>query len=367
MITTIEKTLIEAASIKLNFDENEGLEAGHNGPYFDKETPVRNTAHWLVIFSCLFKRTGDVKYKYAAFRAINYLKSQDARPMMAAFFCRKKIEKDYCNGLMGQAWVIEALMYAYNVFKDETLYELAEETFRLHQFDETRMIWHRLSVDGSCLSFDNTFNHQLWFCAVGSMLFKSEDIIKNCNFFFEHIASQPELYRSGVIYHNSSIFKLSIEKNKGIKCLIEYAFNTISNLKSKSALHSKSVGYHGFNLYAYELLKSRYGEHSFFSSKKYRKMLDVAQSASFADDLIRSDYSYPYNPPAFEIGFSLLNNGYMANVVVDMLETHFSITSSGNYFNSFVSSDIETSEARLYELVRILDLEDISFELKKNK
>ena len=30
-------------------NENGQMPSGHNGPYFDEETPVRNNAHWAVI------------------------------------------------------------------------------------------------------------------------------------------------------------------------------------------------------------------------------------------------------------------------------------------------------------------------------
>ena len=35
---------------------------GHNGPHGHQDTPVRNTAHYLIIYSYLFKNTSSKKY-----------------------------------------------------------------------------------------------------------------------------------------------------------------------------------------------------------------------------------------------------------------------------------------------------------------
>lgn len=366
MAISIESILIDAAEKKIGFDEINGIEPGHNGPYFDKESAVRNTAHWLIVFCCLFKRTGDKKYELAAYKAINYLKSPRARPMSAAFYCRMKKEKDFCNGVMGQAWVIEALLYAHKVLGENDLYNLAEEVFLLHDFDPERSIWYRLNVDGSRLSFDGTYNHQLWFAAVGCLFYKTPKILAMCDDFFEKIGTKPSLYSNGVIYHNSSIYQNHVERSKGIKPLLDHYLNRMSNFKQKKSLYLKSVGYHGFNLYAYELLKVRYKQHPFYKSPTYQRIISVLLTSQFKKDLFQSSYSYAYNPPGFENGFALIGNGYNDEIITDMLSEHFKITKNVKFYNSAVSEDKETSEARLYELVRILDINNIKFELNEN-
>ncbi|WP_158174564.1 hypothetical protein [Grimontia hollisae] len=363
MIYNIEEILVNASNKVLNFEALGGVSSGHNGPYFDHETPVRNTAHWLITFSCLYKRTKDTRYKEAAYKAISYLKSSAARPMNASFYCRTKPEKDFCNGLMGQAWAIESLLYAYEIFRDDSLYSLAEEVYLLHDFDFARSIWFRLGVDGSRLSHDETFNHQLWFCAVGSMLTKTPEALERSDLFFENIAVNPSLYSSGVLFHHSSIYKFSNEIKLGIKPFIDNVYRVLVGLKNRKQLYSKSVGYHGFNLYAYELLKARHGKNEFFKSKTYMSMLNAVLKPTFSKALLNSKYSYPYNPPGFEIGFALLNNGHDLSVIKRFLEGHFEITSSPDGYNVAVSHDILTSEARLYELVRILDIKEIKIEL----
>ena len=91
---------------------------GHNGPYNDPETYVRTHAHLSILFFKAFKITKNNKYKKEAIRQINFLLLKEARPYNSTFHYRNKKGKDKCNGLIGQAWSIEALMIAYENTKD---------------------------------------------------------------------------------------------------------------------------------------------------------------------------------------------------------------------------------------------------------
>jgi len=124
-------------SLKLQHS-NGAFEPGHNGPYFDCETPVRNTSHWLFTLCSLYERTGKTKYLESSTRAAEYLASRYARPMKASFWIRKNPQKDFCNGLIGQAWAIEALVLASKVLEEPRYYKIAEEVFLLHPWDEKK-------------------------------------------------------------------------------------------------------------------------------------------------------------------------------------------------------------------------------------
>ena len=96
---------------------------GCNGPYHDSETPVRNTAHWLITMLKAFEISqAKPDFIDSAWRAVQYLLSPSARPMNATFFCRTNPEKDFCNGVIGQAWVIEALAIAGRKLNDPQMY-----------------------------------------------------------------------------------------------------------------------------------------------------------------------------------------------------------------------------------------------------
>jgi hypothetical protein len=42
------------------------MPAGHNGPYFDPETPVRNTAHWCISFIKSYRISKRIEFREAA-------------------------------------------------------------------------------------------------------------------------------------------------------------------------------------------------------------------------------------------------------------------------------------------------------------
>ena len=128
---------------------------------------MRNTAHWLVLFATTHWRSGEPRLREAALRAARFLASAETRPAGATFWCRSSPGKDACNGLVGQAWAIEALAEAAASLDAEPLAKLAEMVFLRHPFDERARLWRRVEVDGRVLGPDFTLNHQLWFAAAG--------------------------------------------------------------------------------------------------------------------------------------------------------------------------------------------------------
>ena len=91
--------------------------AGVNGPYRFVDTPVRNSGHWLIITSYLWKITREERYKELAFHLANYIVDEQKKTSSGAIECMTGERFDHLNGLIGQAWTIEALVYAYEVFR----------------------------------------------------------------------------------------------------------------------------------------------------------------------------------------------------------------------------------------------------------
>ena len=71
------------------------FDPGHNGPYQDEETPVRNTAHRLYLFSKLGHLYQDNFFLNVANKACDYLCSELARPKNKIFILRKILKKIY--------------------------------------------------------------------------------------------------------------------------------------------------------------------------------------------------------------------------------------------------------------------------------
>jgi hypothetical protein len=323
----------------------------HNGPYNDCETNVRTTAHWLYLFSN-FSHSDKPKIVAAANKALDYLLSKNARPMDASFFCRKNPEKDFSNGLMGQAWVLESLLFAAHKLNRNDAFQLAKEVYFLHPWDENRGIWRILSVDGSYLSIDNTFNHQLWFASIGTLLEDNESIRRGL-VFLEKNARKVQTYNDGIIYHKS---RLSYDANRlNISKIFNFINQEINGLKNWNNLYLKSVGYHSFNLYALAILKQKFPKHSFWSTAKFTKILNVTKSASFDKMLELSNYSWPYNPPGLELAFAgeVFNLGH--EYCQDWINKQFVKTYDGitNDLLTKNSADRIVSKSRIYEAVRL--------------
>jgi hypothetical protein len=167
----LSELIEQSGRVALGMQGSDGsFPPGQNGPYADRETPVRTTAHWLITLLSLHERTGEAAFRDAAARAAGYLRSDDVRPMGASFLARTLPERDFCNGLIGQAWAFEAMAAAAEPLGQPRLRELARELFLRHPFDERAGLWRCLNVEGSHGPFDMTFNHQLWFAASGALI-----------------------------------------------------------------------------------------------------------------------------------------------------------------------------------------------------
>lgn len=328
--------------------------AGHNGPYIDPEKPTRNTAHALFLLASIYAREPSELIKSAAVRAIDYLFSVEARPASATFYCRDKEGKDHCNGLVGQAWVMEALIKAAKVFDRPDCYKLAEEVFLLHKFNEKIGIWHRVEIDGAELSFDGTFNHQLWFAAVAAQLDKTPVAQEQALSFLRKVASKVMLYPNGVVFHGSPMGSVFDYLSLGLRRFEGQVKGRLVLKRRLADLYSKSVGYHGFNLYAYAMLKDIFPSEAIWSSDLIAKITDVVESSDFQSELVNSEFGYFYNVSGIEIAFAmevLCNDKERAQT---WLNRQFEYTcEDAAYPLTKGVVDKNTAMARLYQAARL--------------
>jgi hypothetical protein len=347
--------VLSKASAVVCKQENSGtLPAGHNGPYRDTETPVRNTAYWLYTFSWLVSK-GAEEFRIPANRAADYLISEDARPMGAAFFCRKNPDKDFSNGLIGQAWVAESLLFAAGVLERNELVDLVIEVLAKHKFSEQLGGWHVLNVDGSNGSFCATFNQQLWFAAMSAKIGKGTELEERALRFFSRNITSVELYQDGVILHHSEMRRLvrgdRITKRDLVRSLLWLA----QRRGRMSVERTRSVGYHSFNLVAFSYLKQCWPEHQFWRSKKFSRIAMAVQSQSFLRNLDESVYAWAYNPSGFEIAFFGEVFGLGPNYCRDWVEKQVLRTYRQADYKGFEvkAPDLETFSARIYEAARL--------------
>jgi len=290
------------------------MPSGHNGPWDDEETSVRNTSHWLITFLKAYEINESEKFRKAARKAVHYLESEEVRPNLYTFHHRLDSDKNKCNGLIGQAWTIEALVYADKVLNDMDLDELAQEVFLLHPFNEQFGIWKRREINGDILFYDMTLNHQLWFAAAGSML-ENEEIRRQVEVFLDNLESNLGLYEEGLIIHHVSRtlhlrdFLNSFRSTDNFKLFFGRLKHILSDLKSrnssKAISRDKAIGYHSFNTYALAILRKNFPDHDFWKSKKFEKVLEYTVSSDYKSEIESNKYGWPYNPPGIENAYTL--------------------------------------------------------------
>ncbi len=364
----LNDVLIKSAEKGLELQEDSGrMPPGSNGPWNDKETPVRNTSHWSITFLRVYEITDDQRFLEAGKKCADFILEDRFRPEGETFQCRINPEKDFCNGLIGQAWVIEALSKAYETTEEEKYHETAVKVFKKHPFDEILGIWKSVDTDGEILGYDTTFNHQLWFAASGSML-KDKEIKKQVNEFMDRLEGNLSIHENGLVQHKLSP-NLSLKES--IKALKEKRLGTINlkvedldrkwkdDSKFRDKVEKRAVGYHSFNMYGLALLNENYPNHSFWKSDKFKETLEAINSEEYKSKVEGNKYSYPYNPPGIENAYTIqtfdeLSSGRAERWLEKQFEKTFDFETN---LMERKSSDKETCSARIYEATRLSNME----------
>lgn len=346
---------------------------GHNGPYYDFETPIRNISHWICIFSKYYKITKEEKY----IDAIEILSKEflDKKNLIdgKSCVCRVKCGKDKTNGVMGQAWVIEGLLACADSLKDNQFYKKAVDLFKVQRFDYDRGLWSVIETDGRDLGFDITFNHQLWFAAAGSQIvaYKFDDEInKQVLRFLELAPKFFFVHSNGLVFH----FLKYIHDFRSWRWFWRTFHDTDKKLNSmQPSLIYKEEGYHLFSIYAFAIIFENYSDSSFFNLDKVKKAIAFSFEESYLKRLSDIDssldnthiqknidksinaYGYPYNSPAFELPYidKIFGNNSHEKLIDYLMDEQIRLTYNGiDGIFSRNTEDIDTLNARLYELVR---------------
>lgn len=376
------------AAIKFQDSVSGAFPAGTNGPHNQVTTPVRNTSHWAFLLLFIYSVTNEDKYKLAAERALSYLTSTKVRPFGYTYENRNYNNGDKCNGVMGQAWPIETLVFAYQILNNRAYIDLANEVYSYHEFDERVGLWKRCDVDGSNVrSFDTTLNHQIWFAASSALLGSElgEPLILNSvDKFLDNLEQNTKISEEGrfsMAINPKSFFKAKywslalrttqtytvIRKAllfkegywKSVKYLAEICFSKALKKHNKEM----EIGYQAFHMYALAILYKYNPLHSFWRSETFTKTLKYMTNQEFLIDVMENTYGIGYNPPGIEIAYSLeaFQNMYNSDkqqdidkIITNLLRLQFQKTF--NHDTSLMENvkfDNETYAARLYECARI--------------
>jgi len=296
------------------------VEEGINGPWRIKQTPVRNSAHWLIYNSWAYANTREKSYLDSIAKIARYLVSKNARPYGYSFFNLKGYHNK-ANGLVGQAWVFEALSEATRVLEDETYAKVAEEVFLQHNYSENLGLWSGLEIDGRHMQIHSTLNQQVWFAATAAeLLFVNHNneirsrIIKFLDLIDQNIHIM-ENGLQGIHTKNINSFKRSW-LNHSYSALLDYrpcGGKNLRYLKSlirkkkynrpKFSYYTKSIGYQSFTLYGLGLLKKVFPQHQFWKSKQMQDTLHFIATSNYKEELNNNCFAYGYNPTGFELPF----------------------------------------------------------------
>lgn len=316
----LDKKIMNVYEHLLRDYRNNIIHCGFNGPYEDPETNVRNLCN-LIIATCIY----DIEYKT----------SIDLKPIIShmeedlfsyededgLFIIRNKQGKDTCNGVLGHAWVIEALLYMYLSSKNQKYIEKALKIYFAHEFDKHLGLWKCPMKFGG--KIDMTINHQIWFAGISAELFmlsKSTDIMNDLLVFDDLFWKNAQIHQNGLFCHYVQIWNgRAILKNK-----VKNAIDSARSFLGLSSMKYKENGYHMFCLCGLARLKMSGICEKIFVGKKIVQALKYCGSSDYLcsledckhtrdiSTLTRKEYlssigcniyGYPYNAPGFEVKY----------------------------------------------------------------
>lgn len=299
---SINDILIKSANEGIKIQTAEGsMPAGMNGPWLNAQTPVRNTSHWALIFHYAHIFTKDSSYKGALQKCIDYLLSKKGRPSYFTFLCRPNNNSDDVNGLIGQAWVLEALIKIGDDTENKELIELAKEVYLLHPFDWHQGLWATVNTDGSLGRVIRTINQQIWWASIGCRILniESHEIIKqNIDKFLHCLPMNLQINYNGMIRH------LVLRKTWQNPIILKLLKPNFWKENQKLA-----EGYQTFNLIALANVYKHQNNHPIWHSKSFKfrikKMLNFTLSNNYFEKAITNPYCFSYNINGVECKYAL--------------------------------------------------------------
>lgn len=341
------------------YKEADWAEAGNNGPYHQKETSLRNTAHWIITFAYMYRKTGEKDYQEIVSRFAKSIVCDIESSPNGVVRCFCEGEKSSVNGLIGFAWIIEGLVAAYNTLHEEAILKAAERLYLSQPYNKRVHTWEVVDVDGKNLGTDVAFNHSLWYCLAAAKLqqVKTNKAIElQIQDYLEHVDKHFLIYKNGLISHfdvwgGQWQFNLKMRIKKWI-CAVTKTGLPWRNWNSVEYERA----YHLFSMYAFALLYHLYPDIEFFQSRKFLKIkaygLDKSNFITFPQ---MNTYAYGYNSPAYELPLVeyIFGNGMAEEREAECFQYHMKYNwddRSGKY--TLNVPDQETLNARIYEIVQ---------------
>lgn len=280
---------------------------GRNGPYFDLESPIRNSAHALATMAIAHRVSGDERFAEKGRALATFLVADEAFVTNGSHVHRQKPHKDWCNGVIGPAWVIEALVLAARFLEDRAAEEAAARLAAAQPFDRGAALWRRNDPTGRSTGVDRTLNHQIAFAVAVQSASASED--QAVTSFLDHLADGAlRVSGSGLLIHH---IPRKDEVSRPVAALKEGLLRTAANSSTVGRIrrrgtagtdhHERDAGYHLYSLFCLARLSLLRPEHRLWSGPQIAQATELATRAGWLETLRGNRYAYPYNGPGLEL------------------------------------------------------------------
>lgn len=358
------------------FNSQGYADAGNNGPHGHEDTPVRNTAHFLIIYSYMYKQYKDAKYLEICKKFADYICAESDKTKNGSVQCMVTDKFDHLNGLIGQGWAIEALLYYYGISNEYKYLDYACKIFYSQKYDYDLHLWHRIEIDGKDIGIDPTYNHNIWFAACSAKIlnYKEDAELRKIidDLMINGTKRDFRIYKTGLLRHSvkpAPKKSAMIRLKKAIKIIL-YPVRKL-NLRKLDTKYMERA-YHVFDMYGFCILEEMFPQYEIFSSIKYKKAkeyaLDINRlnndydvfSAIKSNDGKFNVFSYSYNSLAFEFPYVSLCIGKKN---ISMYDELYNIQCQLMYDEKEKSfsrhnPDVITFDARTYEIIRYLEREE---------
>ncbi|MBN1333181.1 MAG: hypothetical protein JW971_05410, partial [Synergistales bacterium] len=305
--------IINTATQGLTLQNEDGsMPPGVNGPHSHVMTGARTTSHWAITFLLAFSYTKTNLFAEAGEKCLKVLLSPKYRPRTGSFWHRQHPGKNEYNGLIGQAWTMESLLYGYALLKEEVFLRTCREVFLLHKFNQDLGLWHCLGIQGNTEPIEYTLNQQIWMAAIGSLLSEHYPEMEEYPLLFldklsTYLMVNPTGYISlGISYHSL----LQRIKQKIKKPFLQQGITTLQD--------EKTVGYHVFSLCGLAIIFRHFPQHTFWECSQLQTALELIFTTKYENDISTNMFGYPYNVVGFEIPYIL----YSFNNIMPYEESH---------------------------------------------
>ncbi|CUU38336.1 MAG: hypothetical protein K6U12_13890 [Armatimonadetes bacterium] len=286
----------------------QGVESGWNGPRRVPDTPYRNMAHWINAFAWAHQLTGDSRFLERVAELASQLISAEARPHGYAIWMLPNHPMPG-NGLIGQAWALEALLTASKVLNEPHYHAVATEIFHQHRFCAEQGLWHVLNPDGSIGRVHQTLNQQVWLAAMGAQLHEPEARAK-VERFLEQLPGHIHLLPNGLLGMRIRSDREVRFTERARRLWREWKQRVRAKLnpdrvKPFFGYYETSVGYHAFAMYGMAMLKQGYPSHAVWNHPLIQSAVRYTFSEAHKKALRHNPFAMGYNPSGFEVPFIL--------------------------------------------------------------